>query len=295
MKRAVLIMAYGSPASLDDMEAYLLDVREGRPPSPELVTEMKHRYGAIGGSPLNRLTQEQAAALQAALARRGAPLPVYVGMRHWPPRIAETVARMRADGIDEAVALVMAPHYSAMSVGRYKKKLDEAIQQPGAPIRFHFIQSWSHQPNFVRAWADALKPLLEKGTMVLFTAHSLPERVRQMNDPYEQNLRESAARIADAAGVKDWSFAFQSAGATPEPWLGPALEAELPRLALAGCRRAVVAPIGFVCDHVEVLFDIDIEAQEVARANGIALARVPSMNANPTFIEALADAVEEAW
>ena len=288
-------MAYGSPASLDDMEAYLLDVREGRPPSPELVKEMKQRYGAIGGSPLNRLTQEQATALQQALARRGTPRPVYVGMRHWPPRIAETVAHMQADGIEEAAALVMAPHYSAMSIGRYKKKLDEAVQQLGSPIRFHFILSWSHQPNFIRAWAEALKPLLAEGTKVVFSAHSLPERIRQMNDPYEQNLRESAARIAESAGVTDWSFAFQSAGATAEPWLGPALEAELPELARAGCKRVVVAPIGFVCDHVEVLFDIDIEAREIAQANGITLVRAPSMNTHPTFIEAIADAVGESW
>jgi protoporphyrin/coproporphyrin ferrochelatase len=298
---AVLLLAYGSPSAGDDMAAYLADVREGRAPSPELVAEMQHRYTAIGGSPLTRWAEAQARALETELRRRGRPAPVYVGMRHWTPRIAGAVARMKADGVTRAVAIAMAPHFSALSGGRYARRVEEACIAAEAEFPVRLVTDWWEQPRLTDCWAsrvreglDRLRPREDGGLKLIFSAHSLPARIRALGDAYEDHLRAHAERIALAVGWRDWMFAFQSAGASPEPWLRPALEEVLPALAREGYRRILIAPIGFVCDHVEVLYDLDIEAQAIAADLGLELARPPMPNDDPDFIAAAADAVEAA-
>ncbi|MBM4155374.1 MAG: ferrochelatase [Lentisphaerae bacterium] len=298
---AILLMAYGTVSSLDDMPAYLLDIREGRPPSPDLVREMRRRYEAIGGSPLLRLAEAQARALEAELARRGRAAPVYLGMRHWSPRIRDAVAAMKAAGVTEAVAVVLAPHYSSLSIGRYRKRLDEALAETDASIRFRVVETWWDQPRLFEAFEGRIRAALARWdgapparTRVLFSAHSLPARIKAMGDPYEDQLLAHAKALADRLGLADWMFVFQSAGASPEPWLGPAIEDEIPRLAAEGYRRLLVVPTGFVCDHVEILYDLDLEAKALAADHGIELARTESMNTFPPFIAALADAVGAA-
>lgn len=298
---AVLLMAYGTVASTEDMADYLLDIREGRPPSPELVVEMSRRYDAIGGSPLLRWSEAQARALESELARRGTPAPVFLGMRHWPPRIREAVVSMNAAGVAEAVAMVLAPHYSSLSVGRYRKRLEEAVADAGASIRFAWVESWWNQPRLLAAFERRIRSGLARWdglpparTRVLFSAHSLPARIKAAGDPYEDQLQAHARALAERMDLDDWMFVFQSAGASPEPWLGPAIEDVIPDLAAEGYRRLLVVPLGFVCDHVEILYDLDIEARDIARGHGVDLARTESMNDFPPFIEALADAVGEA-
>lgn len=300
--RGVLLMAYGTPGSLGDMPAYLADVREGRPPSPALVAEMTERYRRIGGSPLTRLTLRQAVALEAEFTRRGCPARVHVGMRHWEPRIAGAVRDMAAEGITDAVAIAMAPHYSSLSGARYRRCVVEACDRtPGAP-KFSFVGEWWRQPRLIDTWAgligDAMRAQPADGAeapRVLFTAHSLPERIRVAGDTYESQLRENARLIAERAGLAGWDFAFQSAGASPEPWLGPPIGERLADLAADGAKRVLVAPIGFVCDHVEILFDLDIEARETAARLGIGFARTALPDDAPDFIAAVADAVCGAW
>lgn len=299
---AVLLMAYGTVSSMDDMAAYLLDIREGRPPSPELVGEMQRRYAAIGGSPLLRLAGAQARALEAELARRGRPAPVFIGMRHWTPRIRDAVAAMKAAGVTEAVALVLAPHFSSLSIGRYRKRLDEALAETGAQIRFRVVESWWEQPRLFEAFERRIRDALARWdgappakTRVLFSAHSLPARIKAMGDPYEDQLMTHAKALAQRVGLADWMFVFQSAGASPEPWLGPAIEDVIPRLAAEGYRRLLVVPTGFVCDHVEILYDLDLEAKALAAEHGIELARTESMNTFEPFIAALADVVQGAF
>lgn len=295
---AVLLMAYGTVSSMDDMAAYLLDIREGRPPSPELVGEMQRHYAAIGGSPLLRLAEAQARALEAELARRGRPAPVFIGMRHWTPRIRDAVAAMKAAGVTDAVAIVLAPHFSSLSIGRYRKRLDEALAETGAQIRFRVVESWWEQPRLFEAFERRLRDALARWdgvppakTRVLFSAHSLPARIKAMGDPYEDQLMAHAKALAQRVGLADWMFVFQSAGASPEPWLGPAIEDVIPRLAAEGYRRLLVVPTGFVCDHVEILYDLDLEAKALAAEHGIELARTESMNTFEPFIAALADVV----
>jgi ferrochelatase len=300
----ILLMAYGGPDSLDDVEPYLLDIRGGRPTSPELVEEIKERYALIGGrSPLLDITRRQAEALEAYLNRGGdARFRAYVGMRHWPPRIKEVVARMAEDGIEQAVAVVMAPHYSRMSIGAYFKRLDEAIQELDANITFSRLESWHDHPGFIAALVEKASAALahfngDGGVTlpkVIFSAHSLPSRIQEWGDPYDAQLHETAALVAKGLNLppERWLFCFQSAGRSSEPWLGPQIEEVIVELAQAGERRLLVVPVGFVCDHVEILHDIDIEARQLAEAHGARLERSESLNASPTFIAALADIVE---
>jgi ferrochelatase len=300
----VLLMAYGGPDCLEDVEPYLLDIRGGRPTSPELVEEIMERYALIGGrSPLLELTRQQAQSLEAHLNRSGdTRYRVYIGMRHWQPRIKEAVARMVEDGIEQAVALVMAPHYSRMSTGAYFARLDEALQDLGADIAFTRIQSWHDHPGLIDALEEKSIEALARyerdgvGTLpkVIFSAHSLPSRILDWGDPYDAQLHETAARLAGRLDLPSdrWLFCYQSAGRSPEPWLGPKIEDVIVELAKAGEKRLLMVPIGFVCDHVEVLYDIDIEGRALAEAHGARLERSESLNASPTFIAALADIVE---
>jgi ferrochelatase len=298
-KKAVLVLAYGSPESVDGMEEYLLDIRGGRPVSPEFVAEFQHRYSLIGGkSPLTELTFAQGRAVAAQLQRRGHNWPVYVGMRHWTPWISDTVAQMHADGIEEAVAIVMAPHYSKMSIGKYWERLNQAQESVGSRIRFTMVDSWYRQPKFIEAVEARVRAGLQKfaaderpRVKLVFSAHSLPARLLKMGDPYDDQLKDNATIVADRLGPVDWMFSYQSAAETGEPWLGPQIEEVVVNLAGEGYKHMLVAPIGFVCDHVEILYDLDIEAKQLAQEHGVHLERIESMNTAPLFIEAIAEAV----
>lgn len=301
VKKAVLMLAYGSPDSLDDMEAYLSDIRGGRPMSREFVAEFKRRYAQIGGrSPLNENTFEQAACAERALRTRGHDVRVYVGMRHWSPWIRDAVGQMSGDGVEEAVAIVMAPHYSRLSIGRYREAVHESVRSAGSRIQFSFVDSWWRQPALLEAQEAHVRAGLasfsrddRSAVKIVFTAHSLPERLLKMGDPYNDELKGNASAIAERLGTVDWMFSYQSAAHTGEPWLGPQIEDVIPDLADQGYRHVLVAPIGFVCDHVEILYDIDIGVQEIAASRGVNVRRIASMNCDATFIEAVADAVED--
>lgn len=298
----LLLMAYGSPGNLDQVEEYLLDVREGRPVPPELVEEIKGRYRQIGGkSPLLARTREQAMALEKELNRRppehGQRFKAFVGMRHWEPRIADVVSEMAATGIRQAVALVMAPHNSRMSIGKYYQALDEA--RAVHAINFLRIESWHKHPGLLDAIAEKMEAGIVKFNgiqpYVIFTAHSLPVTIPGSGDPYEDQLNETASLLAErfALSADKWQFCYQSAGASAIPWLGPQIEEVVGQLVATKQRNLLVVPIGFVCDHVEVLYDIDIGARQIADRYCARLERTPSLNAAPTFIRALADLVKE--
>jgi protoporphyrin/coproporphyrin ferrochelatase len=292
---AVLLMAYGSPDSLDQVEAYYTDIRRGSPPPPHLLEELLDRYRAIGGgSPLSRIVEEQRVALEAELAARGMPFPVYAGMRHIAPRIGDIVKGMAADGVERFVAIALAPQASSNAAG-YRRAVDTALSElgTGAP-GVEYVASWHDQPRFIEALAETTREALARfedtaGVRVMFTAHSLPARVLADGDPYPAELAATARLVAERLGLADYAFSFQSAGRTGEPWLGPDILDEIRRLAAEGVRGLVIRPVGFVADHLEVLFDIDIEAQGVAEEVGIQLERARSMNTDPTFIAGLAD------
>jgi protoporphyrin/coproporphyrin ferrochelatase len=281
---AVVLMAYGSPSRPEDVRPYLKDVRGGRPVSDEAVEELAERYRRIGGrSPLGDVTEAQRAALEREL-----DTPVFVGMKHWRPRIAAAVEAALEAGATRIVGLVLAPHYSRLSVGGYRDRLEEALSGRAELV---LIESWHDEPAFLDVLAGRVS-----GTdaWVVFTAHSLPERILADGDPYRDQLLETSRLVAERAGLERWSFAFQSASATGEPWLRPDLSEELERLSAEGARRVLVAPVGFVSDHLEILWDIDIEAQEKAEELGVELRRIDSLNDNPAFVRALANVVERA-
>ena len=297
---AVLLMAYGGPASLDEVEPYLLDVRGGRPVTPEFLAEITSRYARIGGrSPIRELTEAQAAAVG---RRLGAGFPVYVGMRHWHPYIRGAVDRIAADGHRRVVGIVLAPHYSAMSVGVYQKRLLEAAR---GRLETALVRSWADHPKFLSAVAERVTQALQRfpapqAVQVLFTAHSLPERILAMADPYPEELKASAAAVAKLAGLSDWRVAYQSAGATPEPWLGPEAGALLTELAARGHRAFLIVPFGFVCDHVEILYDVDVTYRALAARLDVQLERTASLNDDPLLVEALSGlarkaAAERGW
>ena len=283
MKTAVILMAYGSPDAAEDVPAYFADIRGGRPVSPDAVQELTERYRRIGGSPLNAITEAQRARLERELG-----LPVYVGMKHWTPRIPEAAARAIADGAERIVGLVLAPHFSRMSVGGYRARVEQSLD---GSVELVFIPSWHDHGPFLDVLAERIR-----GTdaHVLFTAHSLPERAVAGGDPYRDQLLETSRLVAERAGVESWSFAFQSASATEEPWLGPDILEELDELHARGVRKVLVAPVGFVSDHLEILWDIDVEARERAAELGVELGRIASLNDDPAFIRALADLVRRA-
>ncbi len=288
---AVLLMAYGAPERLEDVEPYLADVRGGRETSPALVAELRSRYAAIGGrSPLREHTEAQAAALA---KRLGDGIPVFVGMRHWRPYIRDVLSAMTDQGHRRVVALALAPHYSRLSVGAYARSLEQAVTAPEVVL----VPHWFDHPRFLDAVADkAQRAFLRLGASdepaaLVFTAHSLPERIQGEGDPYVEQLQASVAGVAARLGPRPIRFAFQSAGRSDEPWLGPDAASVLEELATSGAGSVVVCPIGFVSDHLEVLYDIDIEYRALAERLGIRLIRTESLNASPIFIDALADIV----
>ena len=283
-RTAVILMAYGSPEHPEDIPAYFEDIRGGRPVRAEAVAELTERYRRIGGrSPLNGITEAQRAALEVETG-----LPVFVGMKHWHPWIADAVDAALADGAERIVAVVLAPHYSRMSIGGYRDRLENAL---GGRADLSFVESWHDHEPYIELLADRVQ-----GTdaHVVFTAHSLPERILADGDPYRDQLLETSQLVAERAGVEHWSFAFQSESATGEPWLGPDILDELGALYQGGVRKVLVAPVGFVSDHLEILWDIDVEAREKAAELGLQLDRIESLNDDPAFIRALADLVKKA-
>jgi ferrochelatase len=297
---AVLLMAYGSPDRLDQVEAYYTDIRRGSPPPPHLLEELVGRYRAIGGgSPLSGIVEAQRAAVETELAARGRPFRVYAGMRHIAPWIGSIVERMATEGVERFAAIALAPQKSSNAAG-YRRAVDAALAGlgPGAPS-VAFVDSWYDQPRLIEALAQTTREALARfpepaAARVMFTAHSLPARVVAEGDPYPQELAGTASLVAERLGLAVYDFAFQSAGRTGEPWLGPDILDEIRRLAAAGIRELVVRPVGFVADHLEVLYDIDIEAQAVAREAGVRLERARSMNTDPIFIAGLVDVAEAA-
>jgi protoporphyrin/coproporphyrin ferrochelatase len=283
MKAAVILMAYGSPTTADDVPAYLADIREGRPVSKEAIEELTERYRRIGGrSPLDEITESQRAGLERELG-----LPVLVGMKHWRPRIADAVEAALAGGAETIVGLVLAPHYSRLSIAGYRERLEDALRDRAELI---FVESWHVHEPFLEVLAERVHGF---DGHVVFTAHSLPERILRDGDPYRDQLLETSRLVAERAAIADWSFAFQSASATGEPWLGPDILEELDRLAANGVRRVLVCPVGFVSDHLEILWDLDVEARERAAELGLELDRIKSLNDDPAFLRALATLVRE--
>jgi ferrochelatase len=290
---ALLMMAHGTPEKLDQMEEYLTRVRGGRPPSPELIREMKHNYAAIGGrSPLTDLTRAQGRALEEEL---GPPFKVFVGMRNWHPFIVDAAQSAVSAGAGKMIGLPMAPQYSALSVEKYLAALREAVPED---LPLVLVRAWFDHPGVLDAFAErAQEAMREQGPFdrVVFTAHSLPRRAAQVEEAglpsYSAQVRLTAKGVAGRLELEDWQIAYQSAGRTPEPWLGPDLLQVLSELSASGFRRVLVIPIGFACDHTEVLYDIDIQASQRAREKGIELVRCQSLNSSATFIGALADIV----
>jgi ferrochelatase len=284
---AVVLMAYGSPERLEDIPAYYADIRGGRPIRHELLEELVERYRRLGiehGSPLNAITEET----RAALKRELGDVPVFTGMKHWTPRIADAAERALAAGAEIVVGLVLAPHYSAMSIGGYRAQLERAL---GDRAELFFIESWHDEPGFVDLLADRVRG---RDAHVVFTAHSLPERILESGDPYKEQLLETSQLIAERAALREWSFSFQSESDTGEPWLGPDILDHLEELHRDCVRHVLVCPVGFVADHLEIRWDLDHEAKEKARELGMQFDRVEMPNADPAFVCVLAGLVRRA-
>lgn len=290
MKQAVLLIAHGSPDRVEDIPEFLQNISRGRPMPDAVVREVQHRYSLIGSSPLTRITQAQAAGVERELG-----IPVYVGMRNWHPFIADALQRMASDGVRHAVAICLAPHNSQTSVGLYKR----ALLGQNVPFTVDFVEEWHDNPSLIAAFAEKLregwaKACVEYGQRVpvLFTAHSVPTRTVAEGDPYESQTRETAALVAaQVPEIGDWSFAFQSQGMSGGEWLGPTVEDTLRGLRDKGHTAVFVQPIGFVCDHVEILFDVDILFRDFAAQHGMKLYRAESLNDSPAFIRAVAELV----
>jgi ferrochelatase len=292
---AVLLLAHGAPDRLEDIPAFLLNVREGRKLPEAVVDEIVRRYSLMGGSPLLRLTTLQAQGLAKLLGR-----PVYVGMRNWKPFIADAVRQIKADGVERVLALCLAPQNSRTSIGLYEKYLVEEVERLAPNVQVDFIENWHDHPRLVEAFRERVATALARAhaeagspVPVIFTAHSVPEKTIQGGDPYARQVRETAALVAKAVGLKEFSVAFQSQGMTSEPWLGPTVESLIDQLAAHGHRHVLLAPVGFVCDHVEILYDIDVAFRAYGKTKGVTVHRSESLNDSPLFIRALAAIVTE--
>ncbi len=290
MSVAVVLMAYGSPDRVDDVPAYYADIRGGRPIAPEQLADLVDRYRRLGietSNPLNEITEATRAALQDELE-----LPVYTGMRHWTPRIAEAVERALRDGATTIVGLVLAPHYSSLSIEKYRALLEEAV---AGRADLRFVERWGADPGFVALLAERIAAVGNAlSAHVVFTAHSLPARILETGDPYRDELLETSRLVAERAGVEDWSFSFQSASPTGEPWLGPDILEHLDALAARGVREVLLCPVGFVSDHLEIRWDLDTQAAQRANELGIGLTRIEMPNADPAFVGVLAGLVRQA-
>jgi protoporphyrin/coproporphyrin ferrochelatase len=280
-------MAYGSPERLEDVPAYYRDIRGGRPIRPELLDDLVERYRSLGiedQSPLNAITERTRAALERELG----DVPAFTGMKHWEPRISEAAERALATGAEAVVGLVLAPHYSSMSIAGYRQQLEDAL---AGRAELLFIDSWHDDPGFIYLLAERVRGT---GAHVVFTAHSLPARIVETGDPYKEQLLETSQLVAERAAIATWSFSFQSESQTGEPWLGPDILDHLEELHGRGVRDVLVCPVGFVADHLEIRWDLDHEARERARELGLAFARIEMPNAEPAFIKVLAGLVRRA-
>ena len=313
-KRAVLLLAHGTPETVDQIPEYLRNVVSGRPVPQAVVEEIQHRYSLIGKSPLTEITNEQARMVERELAAAGQPAPVYVGMRNWRPYIPDVVKKMRAEGIEEAAVLCMAPQNSRTSVGLYRR----AVEAEAGNLRIDFTSGWAQHPLLADAFAERLQPAFQKLSAeagkpvpVLFTAHSVPTRTVQPAadaesgprlwpgqgaDPYAEEARHTAELVAARLPeIPKWWFAFQSQGASGGPWIGPSVEETLEQIAADGHRYLILQPIGFLCDHVEILFDVDHLFRENAAQLGIRLERPESLNASLPLAKAVADLAQQAF
>jgi ferrochelatase len=290
----VLLLAHGAPDKLEDVPEFLLNVRGGRALPDPMVKEIVRRYSLIGGgSPLLRLTTLQAEALAKLLAH-----PVYVGMRNWKPFIPEAVGRLCGEGVERVLAVCLAPQSSRTSIGLYRKYLLDAIAQVRPGLALDFVESWHDHPGLIEAFRERVAAALERAreetggpVPVIFTAHSVPERTIAGGDAYEQQVRETAALVARAVGLAEYRVAFQSQGMTAEKWIGPTVESQIDELARAHVKDVLLAPVGFVSDHVEILYDIDVLFHDYGKARGVAVRRPESLNASPQFAAALASLV----
>jgi protoporphyrin/coproporphyrin ferrochelatase len=301
----ILVLAYGTPEKLEDVEPYYTHIRGGRPPSPEKLEDLRERYRLVGGrTPLLDLSKGVADRLQAQLnAETPGAYRVYLGMKHWHPFIGEVVPRIAADGVRQVIAVVLAPHYSRYSLEGYRKYINQALEQLGTGQRFalHFVESWHEHPMFRRLIAGRIVEALAEfpaelrdDVRVVFSAHSLPKKILAIGDPYPRQLAESAAGIAELVGLRQFGFCYQSAGMTGEPWLGPDILDYLEQLSAERVRAVLSVPFGFVAEHLEILWDIDTEAQGKADELGMTLRRIRMPNADPEFVEVIRAVVADA-
>ncbi|MBM3935053.1 MAG: ferrochelatase [SAR202 cluster bacterium] len=296
----IILMAYGTPQRLEDVGPYFKDIRGGRTPSPEAVAELTERYRKVGGkTALLEITQETAERLGARLGRdsQGVNYRCYAGMKHWHPYIASTIAQMVADGVDEIVGLPLAPHYSKMSIDGYRSAVIGALEAMGADTKVRFIDTWYANPLFIDMMSTFVRSALAQFSSppeeveTIFSAHSLPRRILSWGDPYPGELLDSALMNAERVGLRRWRCSYQSAGHTGDPWLGPDILETISALASEGKKAVLIVPIGFVSEHLEILFHIDTEAMELAEGLGIELRRTEMPNASAPFLEVLADIV----
>lgn len=307
-KVGVLVMSYGTPESLEQVESYYTHIRRGHPPTPEQLKDLKDRYEVVVGGvfPLRANTNHQVAALQETLhaynKNHDVEFRCYQGLKHAHPFIEDGVAKMAEDGIKDAIGIVLAPHYSVMSVGGYIKRAEAKAEEVG--ISMKFIQSYHLHPSLIEALATRVSRKLDQfeeagaerdKVRVLFSAHSLPERILQMGDPYQDQLLETSRAVAEKIGVTSWQFTWQSAGRTAEPWLGPDILDTLRALSQEQVEDILVAPIGFVSDHLEVLYDLDIEAKTIAKELDMRLERIDSLNSDPLYMGTMSDVIIKTW
>jgi ferrochelatase len=291
---AVLLMAYGSPNSLDEVGEYLRQVRGGRLPTPEEVERLRERYRQVGGqTPLLKITLAQARSLEEKLQSGGLDSKVHVGMKHWHPFIEDVVEKIATDGASSLIGLALAPHYSKLSIGGYTDAVKRGLARTERPVQFTMVESWHDQQSLITALSRRVQDGLEKfndpsGAIVLFTAHSLPKKFVQDGDPYWKQLQETSRLVATESGIKSWDFAFQSAGQPIDSWLGPSIKEKITELSSKGFRELLVCPVGFVSDHLEILYDLDIEAKNYATSLGTRQERTASLNDDPEFINAMA-------
>jgi len=291
---AIILMAYGSPSSLDEVGDYLAQVRGGRGSSPDEIEHLKQRYQRVGGqTPLLQITKSQADVLQKKLIADGAPARVSFGMKHWHPFVEDVVEKISIDNPPILVGLALAPHYSKLSIGGYEDSVRRGLARRHSKVPFVMVKSWHTEPSLITALSTRVSNMLKEiagsgGTMVVFTAHSLPLRVVSDDDPYQAQLLETSQLVANEAHVTNWDFAFQSASGPTGTWLGPSLKEKITEFSNKGITRILVCPVGFVSDHLEILYDLDVEARDYANSRGVVLSRTLSLNDDPMFIEALA-------
>ncbi|MBI1334695.1 MAG: ferrochelatase [Armatimonadetes bacterium] len=288
----LLVMHYGTPATIDDVLPYYTHIRRGRPPTQELLDDLVGRYQAIGGpSPLTEISQRQAELIQAGLRQFGVEAKLYVGTKHTTPFVAEAVQQMAADGIDHAVGVILAPHFSSFSVAAYRKYATEARDESRPTMGLEVLERWGTMPELIQALADRVKAAVGEWnldeTLVIFSAHSLPEKIMASGDPYKSELLETSQLVAEACGLPHWTFAFQSASQTGEPWLGPDI-LEVIEAEASGYRNIVACTVGFVSDHLEVLYDLGIEARDKCAEVGVNFRRAETLNADEKVMTGLA-------